>query len=629
MFELAEIFNSRLPALITDFKSRPVQLAYAEAINGLIEAGGNGIVEAGTGIGKTLGYLVPAMLSGKTTLVSTGTRNLQDQLFLKDLPVLKQMFPDVRTALLKGRSNYLCLHRLNRNISVAETTDDIDSLVEVRQWSQLTRSGDLSEFLDPEENPGLMNRITSTRDNCLGGRCPEFDRCPLYKARERAAGADLVVVNHHLLFADVSRKEDALQSLLPDAGLIVVDEAHRLPDVARQFFGDQVSSGQIAALVRDTKTELKLLGNDDPATLGCAIQLEEQLDRLRHVVLETDEQDFRRWLKTDAANAVEQTDYALQELGTHLDRVAERSDGLAHLRSRAFRFLDHFAFLTEAMEDNETHVHWINRKDNGFTFHLSPISISDDMQPVINAGASWIFTSATLRIDGDFRHMRSELGLAESLSERFESPFDYPGKVKGVLPVGLPDPGDDEHTISLVDKVRPYLDANPGRTFFLFTSYRALRTAAEQLKNIGKPILMQGSRSRTELVNDFKKQPGAILLATQSFWEGVDVRGADLRCLIIDKLPFPNPTDPLLRAQSSKIMDQGGSSFEDLVLPKMALALKQGFGRLIREESDAGLFILGDNRVHKRTYGLYVLDQLPDIKWLNSDPDAIAWLRTL
>lgn len=630
MSKLVEVFNERLSELVENFAFRDQQLSFAEAVASIITEGQNGLIEAGTGIGKTLGYLVPVMLSGKTAIVSTGTRNLQDQLYLKDLPMLAGLFPEIRIALLKGRANYLCSYRLNRNLKVVDQGSRLEHLDRIRVWSSQTRTGDLTELLDPEEHAEVMSMVTSTRDNCLGTRCPDFDQCALYRAREKAADSDLVVVNHHLLFADLAQSEDALQTLLPAAGVVIVDEAHKVPDVARQFFGQQISSGQIAELVRDIKTELALLGNDDPATLAATKQLELALNRLRDQILSSSETDFNQWLLANSSTGVQEIDLTLNDLIAHLDRVAERSVALQQLLKRSLRFADHFALLTEPLDVDDEYVHWLDRRENSFTIYLSPVSVAEPMREVVAAeNVSWIFTSATLSVDNNFRHTQDNLGLADVDCLQFPSPFRYEDLVRAWLPDNLPIPGSDAHTTALVDAVLPLLRSNPGRTFFLFTSYRALRQAAAQLSEEVGPLLVQGTMSRSRLIQSFSETPGAVLLATQSFWEGVDVRGAELRCLIIDKLPFPNPSEPVFAAESAKLSEAGGDSFAELALPRTVLALRQGFGRLVRQESDSGLFVLGDSRLRSRDYRHYIFGNLPQMTWLDSGDDAKAWLRAL
>ncbi|MCS5575112.1 MAG: ATP-dependent DNA helicase [Pseudomonadales bacterium] len=630
MSELADIFNERLPALIENFVVREQQVKFAESIASIISGGGNGLIEAGTGIGKTFGYLIPVMQSGDTAIVSTGTRNLQDQLFLNDLPKLAELFPGKRLSLLKGRANYLCVHRRRASLKVVAKGENLDRLVQVRGWSSQTKTGDLTELLDPEEHPEIMRLVTSTRDNCLGGRCPDFDQCSLYLARDKAAQSDLVVVNHHLLFADLAQQEDALQSLLPRAGIVLVDEAHRVPDVARQFFGQQLSSGQMVELIRDTATELALLGNDDPMARQAISELQAALDRLRDEIMASDIVDYSGWLQERSTASVVNLDLALNELISHLDRVAQRSVGLQQVLKRSLRLADLFTLLSEDLSGDKEHVHWLDRRENSFSINLSPVSIAEPLRRIVqNPEVSWIFTSATLSLDSGFNHIQGAVGLESAECLRFGSPFDYRTAVRAWLPDQLPAPGGEAHTRALVEAVVPLIPSNPGRTLFLFTSYRAVRHAALMLSGIARPLLVQGSMSRLRLTRAFVETPGAVLLATQSFWEGVDFRGADLRCLIIDKLPFPNPAEPLYAADADRIAKGGGDSFTELALPRTVLALKQGFGRLIRQESDRGLFVLGDSRLRNRDYRHFILGNLPEMMWLESCEDATAWLRTL
>ena len=616
--------------MIDGYIERPEQLTLAENILSVIESKETGIFEAGTGTGKTLSYLVPALLADCTVIVSTGTKNLQDQVFSKDIPMLRTLFPTRKISLLKGRANYLCPHRLKVNLKTLADPGKQHELVEVRTWSSQTRTGDLTEILDPEENAALLHLVTSSRENCLGGKCPEFNDCPLYRAREQANQSDIVIVNHHLLFANLSQQEDNLQTLLPEADAIVVDEAHQIPDIARQFFGQRVGSGQLTELIRDSRAELRMLGNDDPVTLTAVAKLEKALASLHIRIKRSTEQDFNRWYNAAEKEVVHGVDFALCDLGEHLSRVADRSEGLAQCARRALRFTDQFALLTEETELEDEYVHWIERFEKGFVIHLSPLSVAGELKRITeNPRTGWIFTSATLCVDESFDHFAGELGISTGISAQFESPFDYSTAVRAHIPVGLPDPGTDDQTLALVRYIEPVIEANAGRTFFLFTSHRALRKAAELLVDFSRPILVQGTMSKQRLLDLFRSTPGCVLLATQSFWEGVDVRGADLKCLIIDKLPFPSPGDPLFSAQSSACEERGGNSFRELSLPKTVLSLKQGFGRLIREESDRGLFVIGDVRLRSKSYRKYILSNLPDMLWLDDREDAMGWLRAL
>jgi ATP-dependent DNA helicase DinG len=631
MLSLAEIFRDSLPSVLDGFSFRQSQLDLAESITSVMKTGGTGVFEAGTGTGKTLSYLAPAFLSNDSVLISTGTKNLQDQLFHKDLPIIQSWFPGKRVALLKGRANYLCLRRLNINIRIKQKSATAESrLLEVRSWSAQTKTGDLTEVFDPEEQRELFALVTSTKDNCLGAKCPDYDQCALYRARDRASAADIVIVNHHLLFADLAQREAHISALLPEVSTVIVDEAHQVPGIARQFFGQRISSGQIGELMRDVEAELALLGNDDPACLSAVNGVGQSQLILRQRILGSDEQDFNRWYERENQTVVHEMDHALGDLADHLARVADRSEGMAQCARRALHFVDQFTLLTERNDLDPGMIHWINRSEKGFVIHLSPLSIADDIQRVIEQSrAAWIFTSATLSIDENFDHFSEEMGLEDFTSALLPSPFDYLSAVRAYIPNHLPQPGTDEHTIALMEQCLPLLSANSGRSFFLFTSHRALRLAAEQLRGFSRPVLAQGTRSKAGLLAEFRRLEGSVLLATQSFWEGVDVRGSGLRLLVIDKLPFPNPGDPVFDAQADVLRSNGLNPFVELALPRTVLSLKQGFGRLMRQEGDMGLFVLGDSRMHTRSYQSYVRGNLPEMQWLGNNEEAIEWLREI
>lgn len=630
MESLDRLFTKELSGILPDYVYRKSQFNLAAAIESILGAGGNGVFEAGTGIGKSFAYLIPALRSKSRVLISTGTRNLQDQLYLKDLPLLLKSYPHRRVALLKGRSNYLCPYRLNRNLRQKQAADSqLERLVEIRSWYSTTRTGDLTELLDPEDDPALMRMVTSSSDNCLGSRCPNFDECPLYRARNYAQQADLVVVNHHLLFADISQREQGLPSLLPDADAVIVDEAHQIPSIARRFFGRSISSAQLIELCRDLRTELSLLGNDDAETLAVVGHCESAVDKLRQRILSTEQKNFQQFVRRSGA-MLDETDLVLAELAERVSNIADRSQGLAQCADRAARFVDQFALLTVTSDLDDGYVQWIDRTANGFVIHLAPLSIAEDMKSLTgDAARSWIFTSATLTVAGDFEGFTGEMGLSDATTGLFESPYDYASCVRGHVLASLPDPGDQDHTSLLVAQVQPVIRHNAGRTFFLFTSHRALRRAAALFVDFGHPVFVQGSLSKARLLEQFKRTERSILLATQSFWEGVDMKGADVRLLIIDKLPFPPPDDPLFQARSAVLAADGQNGFVQLSMPAAALSLRQGFGRLIRQESDRGLFLLGDKRVISKSYGRYFCSSLPPIQWLSDQEDAVQWLAAL
>jgi ATP-dependent DNA helicase DinG len=633
-----------LAELVPNFVYREVQVQLANTISSTINEGKNALLEAGTGTGKTFAYLLPLISSGKKGIVSTGTKTLQDQLFRKDLPLILRLFNKrYKVSLLKGRANYVCPERLDKHIKVIAdggTGDVLSTLVKVREWTTITRTGDLTEYSDFGDNPALVSMFTSTRDNCLGSKCPKYSECPLYRARAKANDADLVVINHHLLFADLALREDSLVQLLPEVDCIIVDEAHQVPEIARQFFGSRISSGQIYELARDVKQELQLLGNDDPELLKRINMMEHAVGKMAASVKAAgDIQDLASWLVYQGAEFVEAVDISLGDVLECLSISEARSSGLKHNFQRANRLMDQFAMLTEPGALEEDYVHWIQQQPRGFVVHLSSLSISDDLAAHFNQkNTAWIFTSATLNVSGNFDHFRHELGLIDAKEEQFDSPFDYETQVLAYVPSEIPLPGTDEHTQTLIQKIEPFLRMSltgegltaHGKALFLFTSHRALKLAADLLTTESEfVIFFQGQLPKTELLQRFRETPGSILLATQSFWEGVDLRGAGLNCLIIDKLPFSSPDDPLSRALMRAVSLTGGNGFMEYLLPQAVISLKQGFGRLIRQEDDQGLFILGDSRVLSKAYGKLIVKSLPAMRWTTEDEEAVSFLQSV
>ncbi|MFT6318136.1 MAG: ATP-dependent DNA helicase DinG [Candidatus Pseudothioglobus sp.] len=622
-------------ARIQGFIHRQQQIDMATMIADTMEAGDNAMIEAGTGTGKTFAYLLPLLLSRQRGIISTGSKTLQDQLFYQDLPLIADVLDwPVKVALLKGRGNYLCPQRLEKHIATATRYSDaahLPELIDIRGWWQRTTTGDLNELVDLEGS-SVLPLITSTVDNCLGGDCPMVSECPLYKARARAQVADVVVVNHHLLFADLALKEEGFASLLPDVSTVVVDEAHQIVEVARHFFGERVSSGQINALCRDIRAENALLGNDDIALTQAAEALESVLRELTAQLRKAPaEFELDSILSLPGpARAIDHVDLALGELLSVLAGAAVRSTVLGHCYSRALRQADEFSLLTEVSDRDSEFIHWLERLDHGFVLHLSPISIAKALQAQLDASRTWILTSATLSVGREFTHFKRALGNSNFNEQIFDSPFQFIDQVKAHVPQDIPAPGSDHHTRALVNYCLPLIQQHRGRTFFLFTSYRAMHVARDILEGYaGLPILVQGSMAKAQLLAKFREISGCILLATHSFWEGVDVRGADLRCLIIDKLPFSSPDDPMTAAQLKLIGAAGGNPFIDHAVPEAVIALKQGFGRLIRQESDRGLFVLGDTRLVTRAYGKLFINSLPEMEWLQSREAVTLYLDDL
>ena len=616
MTQLYQYFDNDglLAQEIPNFVARKQQLDMAKAIEKSVCNKEISFYEAGTGTGKSFAYLVPLLLSGLKVIISTGTKTLQDQLFLQDLPLVGKFFPLHRITILKGRSNYLCSYRLNKFLKVkASSNETLVQLVRIREWSSKTISGDLADA--PPIDEYALPLITSTRENCLSSSCPDFDTCALYSARKKAQESDVIVINHHLLFADLALKEDSLGSLLPEIEAIVVDEAHQIPEIARQFFGSSLSSKRFADLIRDLRCEITLLGNDDSNLRHFVSLLEvESLGMLRKVLAKNIE--YEEWLRDGGQSIIEKINHMLSELVLALREVSDRSEGMKNIADRADQLSCDFRDLTEDSELVDS-VRWIDKTQTSFTIHLSPIDVSQTIGGLFS-DAAWIFCSATLSINGSFSHIQSALGVQNAVGKVFTSPFDFHSQVKACLPENLPEPGTDAHTHSLIDCILPILSRNLGRTFFLCTSYRAINIVKERLAG-SFSILVQGDLPRYELLLRFRQTPRTMLLATHSFWQGVDVKGANLTCVVIDKLPFSSPEEPLVRATMRAVNKRGGNGFVDYLLPQAIIKLNQGFGRLIRAETDRGLFILGDPRIRTRSYGDLVISSLPDMEWIETD----------
>ena len=607
-----------LARTLEGFSERPQQLEMAEAVADALEHGEALIAEAGTGTGKTFAYLVPAMLSGQKVVISTGTRNLQDQLFLRDLPrLLDAMASPVQVALLKGRANYLCIHRLENALldDRGHSRTNLRWLLKARDWAQVTERGDISELSDVPEDAAIWPMVTSTTDNCLGQECPAWSRCHLVEARRRAQEADIVVVNHHLLCADFAIKDDGFGELLPSADAFIIDEAHQLPEVASNFFGSTVSTRQLLELTRDTQAEYHREAGDLPKLL-------EQLD----VVAKTARdlrlafgQSLRRgpWAEVEQAPEITQAmDACRDELGVlhgMLEVIEGRGKGLDACLARCAGLIQQLDALVAPEEGNDD-IRWFETHLQSLRLNSTPLDVADVFRLQMQRHpAAWVFTSATLAVGDSFAHFQDQLGLHEAHTRKWDSPFDYPNQALWYVPRGLPQPSDPGYTAAVVDLVVPILAASHGRAFLLFTSHRALRQAADLLaEEVDFPLLVQGSAPKAELLERFVEAGDAVLLGTASFWEGVDVRGEALSLVVIDKLPFASPGDPVLQARLDAIRRRGGNPFMQHQVPQAAIALKQGAGRLIRDARDRGVLVMCDPRMLKKGYGQVFLDAMPD-----------------
>jgi ATP-dependent DNA helicase DinG len=634
--ELETTFGPQGPLrrTLAGFTPRRSQLAMAQRVALALENRAPLVVEAGTGTGKTFAYLVPALLSGKRVLISTGTRTLQDQLFNKDLPLVAGAIGvPARVALLKGRSNYLCGYRLKQlgaQKSLAGTRDRM--LARVERWAGITKSGDLAEVPDLGDAHPLWPQVTSTCDNCLGHRCPEVARCHVIGARRKAIESDIVIVNHHLLLADLALKEDGFGDLLGAADAVILDEAHQIPDLATQFFGTRFGSRQVELLVRDTRVELggvSLSSTPHATELG---EVEKGLAQLAGLIRATPRPAWHA-ADTPLADAAGELERALRALAAALNEY--REPGITQCMARAGELAGHLATITQA-DDNDG-ARSVELTQRGFSLSLLPFDVAPRFAAILNgtasgARAAWIFTSATLSVGEDFAHFTSRLGLGDAETLAIPSPFDFESQSLLYLPPHLPDPAAPTHTGAVVDLAVPLIEASAGGAFVLFTSHRALQRAAELFRSrwteIGDyPLLVQGEAPREQLLRRFRESGNAVLLGTASFWEGVDVRGDALRLVIIEKLPFASPDDALTKARIEHLKANGGNAFREYQLPEAALALKQGVGRLIRSETDRGVVVICDPRLVDKPYGRVLRASLPPMPVTRVAEDAEKFLR--
>jgi ATP-dependent DNA helicase DinG len=619
--------------MLPGYAFRPEQAAMAAAVGRAVALGEPLIVEAGTGTGKTFAYLVPALLSGRSVIISTGTRTLQDQLFRRDIPLLgKALGLPVKVALLKGRANYLCRHRLELTMQqpslLGYPGDSERLLARVSRWAGTTLTGDLAELNDMPEQSPLWPMVTSTRENCLGQDCPKFGRCHVVDARRAAQAADVVVVNHHLLLADLALKDEGFGDLLPGAEAVILDEAHQVPDIAAQFFGQTWSVRQLQLLLRDVNAELDAASLRAPPLAGELAIVQARLDDLRARVPGGAGRYEWPHLSEAFTDALKELETALADLGRVLEGLGA-GPGTANCARRALGMQQALGTLIAVPED--AGLKWMEATAAGLSLHFTPFEIADRLRGYVEARpCAWVFTSATLAIGADFGHFAARIGLPEARTVHIESPFDYPNQARIYLPRDLPDPQHPSFAVKFMAACAPLLEASGGRAFLLYTSYRALAEGEAALRarfpNPPFPVLVQGEAPREALLNRFRELGNAVLLATGSFWEGVDVKGEALCIVAIDKLPFAAPDDPLLKARLEGIRRRGGNPFSEYQLPQAVLALKQGVGRLIRDFEDFGVIVLGDPRLKTKGYGRVFMKALPPSPVVTDGAVAVQFL---
>ncbi len=611
--------GGELAGEIPGFAVREQQVQMAAAVEQALENQTPLVVEAGTGVGKTFAYLVPALLAGKRVIISTGTRHLQDQLFHRDLPSVRAALTvSLRAALLKGRSNYLCHHRLAlaRSEGRLQSRAQIGQLESVHEWSGRTRHGDIAELSSIAEDAAIWPWVTSTADNCLGQQCEWFQQCHVVKARREAQEADLVVINHHLLCADLALKEEGFGDLLPGAEAFIIDEAHQLPETAAKFFGISLSSRQLQELAQDSMSEYV---RETASTQGLPELAGALEQRVRELRLAMDGKEQRAPWSHLAANknlpaCVTALREALEALTEALSSVSGLSRALDNCHQRALKL--HALLGQTTGQAPENYIHWFETWKSAFRINLTPLDVAENFDARRQALPScWVFTSATLSVNGGFAHFTRRLGLEDARTVQLDSPFDYAGHALFYLPKGLPEPTAADFTERMLVQAQAIIQASRGRAFLLFTSYRALHLASRRLQeHCDYPLLVQGSAPRNELLERFRAMGNAVLLGTSSFWEGVDVRGEALSCVIIDKLPFASPGDPVWQARIEALQARGGNPFIEEQLPHAVITLKQGVGRLIRDVSDRGVLVVCDPRLVTKGYGKVFINSLPDMR---------------
>ncbi len=636
MSEVDSFFTAEgaLSKVILGYTPRNSQLEMATAIADAIRDDKNLIAEAGTGTGKTFAYLVPAIYSRKKVIVSTGTKNLQDQLFNKDLPVVREAINvPFKAALLKGRANYLCTYRLENalNSSFGYSKEDAGALSRIKAWSKRTKVGDISEISDVDENDPVWGQATSNVDNCLGQDCKDYADCFLVKARKKAQESEIIVVNHHLLCADWSLRETGFGELLPNAEVVIIDEAHQLSEIASNFLGVTLSAKQLNELASDTLVEYFKDAKDMPDLRTACEDLQFEVKDLRLAF----GMELRRgeWKEIEENPKISS---ALNAVYKQLERLAEQLE-LASVRTKGLescyeRVEELEAILDSLLHDNSGKwIRWYETHSKSVTLSKTPLDIAAEFKSFMQQHrASWIFTSATLSVNNNFTHFSKGLGLYDTESKSWESPFDFEAQSLFYHPKGLPKPTEADFTEKIVEFALPVIEASKGRTFFLFTSHRALKIAAEIMQQrVEYPILVQGTRAKAVLLQQFKEKGNAVLMATSSFWEGVDVRGDALSCVIIDKLPFASPGDPVLKARLQAMEQQGRNPFFEYQLPTAVIALRQGVGRLIRDVNDQGVLMVCDPRLLKRAYGHMFLNSVPAMRRSREIKDVEAFFHLL
>ncbi len=619
---------------IDGFVPRQAQTDMAKAVESALKSSKSLIVEAGTGTGKTYAYLVPALLSEGKSIISTGTKNLQEQLFHRDLPLVKKALKSNRkTALLKGRANYLCHHRLRQHGGNSTFVDKeiLQQLTVVKHWSTTTKTGDMGELKTLPEDAKVIPMVTSTVDNCLGRECPDYEECYLVKARRNALEADVIVVNHHLFFADLALKDTGFGELIPEVDNIVFDEAHQIPDIASDYFGETLSTRQITDMSKDItllyRTVLKDAEQLDKAAEKCRLIAAD----LRLLFPTTPQRGnwFEAMEREDVQVEVDKLGDALGVLHEVCKLHIGRDKDLDNLYERIVEARERLDAMRDVTQEGVSL--WYETTNKHLVLHMTPLSIAAKFRRIVtNPPRGWIFTSATLMVNGGFEHFQRRMGLEDATTLGLDSPFDYEKQAMLCVPRYLPEPNSFGLKEVLVKTAKRLIKASKGRCFLLFTSHAMLReTAAKLEEQIDNPLLVQGTTTKQALLQAYLDKPDAVLLGTGAFWEGVDVRGSDLVCVMIDKLPFASPDDPLLQARMEDCKKRGANPFAAIQIPQAVITLKQGAGRLIRDPSDKGVLVICDNRLVTKPYGKTFVGSLPPMKRTRDLDAAESFLEAI
>lgn len=625
--------DAKLNSQIADFELRTSQLEMALEIANTIESKDVLLAEAGTGTGKTFAYLIPALLSGKKIIISTATKNLQEQLLLKDLPLIKKLSGfNGSVKLLKGRENYICPQRLE----IAETTEQNSrsvwqKLSKIHDWMDKTQVGDKSELKALDENDPIWYKVCARLEFCQANGCHADSDCFYPKVKQEAVEADVLVVNHHLFCADLALRENGYGELLPEADVYIFDEAHQLPDIAAQFLGFTLSRGQLDELARDIRNALVQEAKESADLMDAVKQLEMDVQAFNQTLGKWE----KRWnwesfsAQNKAMEALDVVMASVLRLEDGLKPFVERGKSIAAVQKRASDIAAQLKRWLTSQSQNE--IRWVDSSQARFRLNFTPMSVAEPFSKQRDIlGGAWVFTSATLSVNGQFDYFSQRLGLSDSHAKQWDSPFDYLAQGLVYHPVGLPEPRSPDYIKICLRAIWPLLQASQGSAFLLFTSHRALLEANQILKEHWHgQLFVQGDAPKHELLNQFRNSEKGILLGTSSFWEGVDVKGNDLKLVMIDRIPFIPPDDPVVQARESALKKQGLNAFYAFQIPEAIIALKQGTGRLIRSTEDKGVLVLCDPRIMTKPYGKAIMNSLPGFKWVYEPSEAKQLLTTM